>query len=96
MRKCVNEDSRDLFIHFTSTIGSLTTRGVGETQLNQLDARTVGTPLFISFVNCPMDMWGPKFLHTNKLIELKTLHYGVIMELMNHYYNVDYYRDPQP
>jgi len=34
MNKCMNEDMRDLFIYSTSSIGSVTTIGVGETQLH--------------------------------------------------------------
>ena len=38
-------------------------------------------------------MWGPKSWHTDKLIELNTLHYGVIMAPMNIFYHMEYYRD---
>ena len=78
MNKCMNEERRDYFIHFTSSIESLTSRGVDERQLHSLDSRKVGTPLFISSLNGPMDMRGPKSWHTDKMIELNTLNYGVI------------------
>ena len=60
MNKCMNEDMRDLFIYSTSSIGSVTTIGVGETQRQQLYSRKAETPLFISSLNGPTDMWGPK------------------------------------
>ena len=59
MNKCMNEERRDFFIHLTRNIGSLTTGGVGETQLHLLDSGKVGTPLFIFSLNGPMDMGGP-------------------------------------
>ena len=47
MNKCMNEEKRDLFLCFISNIGSLTTGGVGETQLRELDSGKVGTPLLL-------------------------------------------------
>ena len=38
-------------------------------QMNWLDSGKVGTPLVISSLNDPTDMWGPKSWQTNKLIE---------------------------
>ena len=52
-------------------------------KLHWLDSGKVGTPLFISTLNGTMDMWGPKYWHTNKLIELNTLQYGVIIDTHN-------------
>ena len=43
--------------------------GVSETQLYWLDSGKFGTPLVISSLNGPADMWGLESWQTDKLIE---------------------------
>ena len=47
--------------------------GVSETQVHWLDYGKVGTPLVISSLNGPTDMWRPEYWQTDKLIELENM-----------------------